>query len=114
MIYGAHVILFSTDPDADRAFLADVFGFAHVDAGGGWRIYGLPPAELAVHPADASGAKLYLMCDDLAAEMARLAALGVSCSEVEHARWGSVTMIALPGGGSVGLYRPTHAAMVEP
>ena len=114
MIYGAHVILFSSDPDADRAFLADVLGFEHVDAGGGWLIFGLPTAELAVHPAEAPAAELYLMCDDLAAEMQRLDAQGVRCSAVEEARWGSVTKIALPGGGDVGLYQPKHAAMVEP
>ncbi|HEY3670330.1 MAG TPA: extradiol dioxygenase [Acidimicrobiia bacterium] len=114
MIYGAHVIVFSSDPDADRAFLADVLGFEHVDAGGGWLIFGLPPAELAVHPADAPGSELYLMCDDLTAEMQRLEAQGVRCSAVDEARWGSVTKVALPGGGEVGLYEPTHPAMVEP
>jgi catechol 2,3-dioxygenase-like lactoylglutathione lyase family enzyme len=114
MIYGAHVILYSSDPDADRAFLADVLGFEHVDAGGGWLIFGLPPAELAVHPAEAPASELYLMCEDLAAEMQRLEAQGVRCAVVEEARWGSVTKIALPGGGEVGLYQPKHAAMVEP
>jgi catechol 2,3-dioxygenase-like lactoylglutathione lyase family enzyme len=112
MIYGAHLVLFSSDPDADREFLADVFGFEHVDAGGGWLIFGLPPAELAVHPADASGSELYFMCDDLPAEMRRLE--GNECSAVEEARWGSITKVRLPGGGEVGLYQPRHAAMVEP
>jgi catechol 2,3-dioxygenase-like lactoylglutathione lyase family enzyme len=114
MIYGAHVILYSSDPDADRAFLADVLGFEHVDAGGGWLIFGLPPAELAVHPADAPAAELYLMCDDLPAEMHRLEAQDVRCSAIEEAHWGSVTKIALPSGGEVGLYQPKHPAMVEP
>ena len=114
VIYGAHVIVFSSDPDADRAFLADVLGFEHVDAGGGWLVFGLPPAEVAVHPAEASAAELYLMCDDLTAELQRLDARGVRCSAVEEARWGSVTKIALPGGGEVGLYQPKHPAMVEP
>jgi catechol 2,3-dioxygenase-like lactoylglutathione lyase family enzyme len=114
MIYGSHVIVFSSDPDADRALLAEVLGFEHVDAGGGWLIFGLPPAEAAVHPADAPGAELYLMCDDLPAEMQALTAKGVECSEVEEARWGSITKIRLPGGGEVGLYQPRHAAMVEP
>src|SRR3954451_20292501 len=99
MIYGAHVILLSTDPDADRAFLADVLGFEHVDAGGGWLIFGLPPAEAAIHPAESPGAELYFMCGDLAAEMPSLAEKGVQCGEVEEARWGSVTKIPLPGGG---------------
>jgi catechol 2,3-dioxygenase-like lactoylglutathione lyase family enzyme len=114
MIYGSHVIVFSTDADADRAFLADVLGFEHVDAGGGWLIFGLPPAEAAIHPAESSGSELYFMCDDLAAEMRTLADKGVQCSEVEEARWGSVTKLRLPGGGEVGLYQPRHAAMVQP
>ena len=114
IIYGSHFVVFSSNPDADRAFLADVLGFEHVDAGGGWLIFGLPPAEVAVHPADAPGAELYFMCDDLAAEMRSLEGKGVRCSEIEEARWGSVTKIRLPGGGEVGLYEPRHAAMVEP
>ena len=112
MIYGSHVILFSSDPDADRAFLADVLGFEHVDAGGGWLIFGLPPAELAVHPAEAPASELYFMCDDVRAEMRRLEEEGVQCSAVDEARWGSVTKIRLPGGGEVGLYEPKHSAMV--
>ena len=114
MIFGAHFIVFSSDADADRAFLADVLGFDHVDAGGGWLIFGLPPAELAVHPAESAGAELYLMCDDLPTEMRTLGERGIHCSEVEEARWGSVTKIRLPGGGEVGLYQPRHATMVEP
>ena len=78
MIYGSHLVVFSSDGDADRAFLQDVLGFEHVDAGGGWLIFGLPPAELAVHPADAPGAELYFICDDLTAEMQRLEQKGVT------------------------------------
>jgi catechol 2,3-dioxygenase-like lactoylglutathione lyase family enzyme len=114
MIYGSHLVVFSADADADRAFLADVFGFEHVDAGGGWLIFGLPPAEVAIHPAETPASELYFMCDDLAAEMRTLAEKGVQCSEVEEARWGSLTKIRLPGGGEVGLYQPRHAAIVEP
>src|SRR6266487_1084117 len=113
MIFGSHVVLFSTDADADRAFLTEVLGFEYVDAGGGWLIVGLPPAEAAIHPADTPGAELYFMCNDLAAEIRGLADRGVQCSEVENARWGSVTKIRLPGGGEVGLYQPTHPTMVE-
>ena len=114
MIYGSHVVVFSADADADRVFLADVLGFEHVDAGGGWLIFGLPPAEVAVHPADAPGAELYFMCDDLAAEIEDLAGKGVACSDVQEERWGSVTKIRLPGGGEVGLYQPRHPAIVQP
>ncbi len=109
MIVGAHVVVESRDPDADRTFFRDVLGFEAVDAGHGWLIFALPPAELAVHPATENGQRqLYLMCDDLQAEMQTLAAKGAACGEVEEARWGSVTRIQLPGGGEVGLYQPRH------
>ncbi len=114
MIFGAHVVVYSRDADADRAFLRDVLGLASVDAGHGWLIFALPPAEVAVHPAGEPSAQLYLMCDDLDAEMRSLAARGVACSEVEEARWGSVTTIRLPGGGDVGLYQPSHPLAVAP
>jgi len=109
MIFGAHIIVYSRDAEADRAFLRDTLGFRSVDAGHGWLIFALPPAEIAVHPDDGGGRhELYLMCDDLKAEMAALAAKGVACSKVHHERWGSVTNIQLPGGGQVGLYEPRH------
>jgi catechol 2,3-dioxygenase-like lactoylglutathione lyase family enzyme len=113
MIFGTHVVIYSNDADADRAFLADVLGFEYVDAGGGWLIFGVPPAEVAIHPAKAPASELYFMCDDLAAEMRTLAEKGVQFSEVAEPRWGSVTKIRLPGGGEVGLYQPRHPAMVE-
>jgi hypothetical protein len=113
VIFGSHVVLFSSDAEADREFLGRVFAFDHVDGGGGWLVFGLPPAEAAVHPSDSPGAGIYLMCDDLDAEMRRLADLGVLCSPVDDARWGSVTMIGLPGGGEIGLYQPRHPTMVR-
>ena len=113
VIFGAHLVLFSRDADADRAFLATTFGLDAVDAGGGWLIFGLPPAEVAVHPAEMPQAELYLMCDDLGAEMSALSERGVRCSEVEEARWGSVTRISLPGGGQVGLYEPRHTLAID-
>jgi hypothetical protein len=113
MVFGAHVILFSTDAEADREFLGTVFGLDHVDAGGGWLIFGLPPAEVAVHPDSTPGAQLYLMCDDLDAELARLGELGVECSTVQQERWGSVTTIRMPGGGDLGLYQPHHPTAIE-
>lgn len=108
MVFGAHFIMYSSDADADRSFLAEVFGFESIDAGGGWLIFALPPAEVAVHPAETPAAELYLMCDDLSAEMRSLADRGVVCSDIEEARWGSVTKIPLPGGGELGLYQPRH------
>jgi catechol 2,3-dioxygenase-like lactoylglutathione lyase family enzyme len=109
MIFGAHVIVSSKDAEADRAFLRDVLGLASVDAGHGWLIFALPPAELAVHPAaESESHELYFMCDDIRAEIAALGKKGVSCSELQEARWGPITYIRLPGGGQVGLYRPKH------
>jgi len=109
MINGAHVVVYSTDAEADRAFFRDVLGFPSVDAGHGWLIFGLPTAESAFHPAEENGRhELYLMCDDLKAEMRRLRARSVECAEVVEARWGSITKIRLPGGGEIGLYQPKH------
>jgi catechol 2,3-dioxygenase-like lactoylglutathione lyase family enzyme len=109
MISGAHVILYSRDPEADRAFFREVLGFPSVDAGHGWLIFALPPAEAAIHPADGAAAhELYFMCDDLAAEMSSLRSRGVSCTPVQELRWGSLTRMRLPGGGQVGLYQPRH------
>ena len=109
MISGAHIIVYSKNAEADRVFFRDVLQFASVDAGHGWLIFALPPAEAAVHPSDESGTQeVYFMCDDLKAEMASLAKKNVECSEVQEARWGSITKMRLPGGGKVGLYQPKH------
>jgi hypothetical protein len=113
MVFGAHLVLYSTDADADRRFLAEVLGLRSIDAGHGWLIFEMPPSEVAVHPAEAPGAELYLMCDDLNAEVKSLVARGVSCSPVEEARWGSITKIALPGGGTIGLYQPKHPMALQ-
>jgi catechol 2,3-dioxygenase-like lactoylglutathione lyase family enzyme len=109
MISGAHVILYSKDAEADRAFFRDVLGFASVDAGHGWLIFAMPPAEAAFHPAEENGRhELYLLCDDLKTEISALESKGVQCSQVHEERWGSITKIALPGGGELGLYQPRH------
>jgi catechol 2,3-dioxygenase-like lactoylglutathione lyase family enzyme len=109
MISGAHVVIYSKNAGADRAFFRDVLGFQSVDAGHGWLVFALPLAEAAFHPSDENGAhELYLMCQDLKAEIASLAKKNVRCSTVEEARWGSITKIPLPGGGQVGLYEPKH------
>ena len=118
MINGAHVLLYTRDADADRAFFRDVLGFAHVDAGHGWLIFRLPASEAAVHPMDdpseshdapaMAGAHLYLMCDDIDAEVKRLSARGVTCSALQRERWGIRTALRLPSGGEIGLYQPLH------
>jgi len=113
MVFGAHLVLYSQDAEADRRFLAETFGLGSVDAGHGWLIFAMPPSELAVHPGDAPGAELYLMCEDLVTEIASLAARGVQCSAIEEARWGSITKITLPGGGEVGLYQPRHPLAIR-
>ena len=109
MIFGVHVIVYSKDAEADRAFFRDVLGFASVDAGHGWLIFALPPAEAAFHPAEANDRhELYFMCEDLKAEMSALKKKGVACSDIQKERWGSITKISLPGGGKIGLYQPKH------
>jgi catechol 2,3-dioxygenase-like lactoylglutathione lyase family enzyme len=110
MINGAHVVVYSTDAEADRHFIRDVLGFASVDAGHGWLIFGLPKGEMAFHPAEANDRhEFFLMCDDVKTEMEALRAKGVGCAEVVEERWGSLTKVRLPGGGQIGLYQPKHA-----
>jgi predicted enzyme related to lactoylglutathione lyase len=112
MINGAHAIIFSSDPEADRAFFDQVLGLRSVDAGGGWLIFALPPAELAVHPADAGkpSHELYLLCEDIEATVAELEGKHV---EVERPLvdqpWGRLAFIRLPSGGRLGIYQPRHA-----
>jgi catechol 2,3-dioxygenase-like lactoylglutathione lyase family enzyme len=110
VIRGAHVILSSTDAAADRAFLRDLLDLPTADAGGGWLILQLPPAEVAVHPAEVSGAtELYLVCDDIEETVAELTAKGVAFDgPVTDQRWGRLASIVLPGGGRVGIYEARH------
>jgi catechol 2,3-dioxygenase-like lactoylglutathione lyase family enzyme len=108
VIDGVHAILFSRDADALRAFLRDVLELPSVDAGDGWPIFALPPAEVAAHPADQPGSELYLMCDDLEATMADLRAKAIELGPVSDQGWGRLTTISLPGGGELGLYEPRH------
>jgi hypothetical protein len=124
MISGTHVLLYSKDPEADRAFFRDILNFRSVDAGGGWLIFALPPAELGVHPSmdnfvqthaahSLLGAVLYLMCDDLNETIRELKSRNVSCTEIETAEWGITTSVKLPSGGEIGLYQPTHPTAVD-
>ena len=110
MITGTHLMIFSKDADADRAFLRDVLQFDHVDAGHGWLIFRFPPTEAGVHPSDKNDVhEIYLMTDNLDAEIARLQEKGVACDAPAQQGWGMSTRIALPGGGKLGLYQPRHA-----
>jgi len=124
MIIGAHFLLFSRNPEADRAFFRDVLEIRSIDIGGGWLIFGMPPAEAAIHPLDGDhsqrqaghemlSAALYLMCDDLEAFIAAMKSKNVVCTEVQRERWGIRTAIPLPSGGEIGLYQPTHATALH-
>jgi hypothetical protein len=110
MIIGAHSIIYSTNAEADRAFLRDVLKFPHVDVGGDWLIFGLPPSEVAVHPSDKNNVhEFYLICDDVQAFVGEMRKHNIACSEIRHMDWGSLTQITLPGGGKLGIYQPRHA-----
>lgn len=110
MISGAHMIIYSTDAEADRAFFRNVLRFPAVDAGEGWLIFALPPAEIAVHPAaEVDSHEVYLMCEDINATTQELKSLDVECTSVTDEGWGLLTHVSLPSGGSLGLYQPRHA-----
>ena len=110
MITGAHVLFYSTNPEADRAFLRDVLKLPNVDVGHGWLIFGLPPAEVAIHPSEKNDVhELYLMCDDVEALVTEMNEHNVSCTPVQNLGWGLLTQITLPGGGKLGIYQPRHA-----
>jgi hypothetical protein len=114
MITGMHAIN-SRDAAADRTFFRDVLGFPSVDAGDGWLIFAAPPSELAFHPAEGDGKhELYLMCDDVEAEVDQLGKKGIECSPVNDEGWGLLTSIHLPGGSDLGLYEPRHAIAHHP
>ena len=109
MISGAHMIIYSADAEADRAFFRDVLNFPSVDVGHGWLIFALPPAEVAVHPAPEKGRhEIYLICDDVAATVQNLEKRKVNCDPVKDQGWGLLTQVSLPGGGKLGLYQPKH------
>jgi hypothetical protein len=107
---GAHVIIYSGDAEADRGFIGEVLGFPHVDAGAGWLIFRLPPAEVAVHPGDGGGRhEFYLMCEDLEALFDKLAGAGVEVArDITEAGWGRLASIPLPSGAALPVYQPLH------
>lgn len=109
MINGGHVIIYSKDAEADKAFIRDVLKFNYIDAHQGWLIFKLPPSEIAVHPSDENDVhEFYLMTDDLDAELSALGKAGINCEAVSQQSWGRSTRIKLPGGGTLGLYAPRH------
>ena len=116
MITGIHAVIFSADAERAREFVREVLGFSSVDAGGGWLIFALPPAELAAHPTtDAPKCELYLMCDDIDATVAELSAKGAEFTRpVSDEGWGLVTALSVPGGGELGLYEPRHPSPLTP
>ena len=124
MIHGAHILLYSSDPAADRRFFLEILEFPSVDAGGGWLIFKLPASELAVHPGDGAfvqkhgeqrmlGSLIYLMCSDVNATVERLEAKQIACGAIETESWGLVTNVRLPSGGYIGLYQPTHPTALD-
>lgn len=114
MIHGAHVILYSKDADADRAFFRDVLKYRHADAGHGWLIFALPPAEIALHPSDDGDShELYLMCDDVHELIAEMKRQGIATSPVHEERWGVLTQVTLPSGSKLGIYQPKHASPLD-
>ena len=110
MIIGGHSIIYSTDPEADRAFLRDVLKLSNVDTGGGWLIFGLPPAEVAIHPSDKNDVhEFYLIVDSVESFIAEMNKSNIATSPVQNEQWGLLTQLTLPGGGKLGVYEPRHA-----
>ena len=109
MISAVHTVIFSKDAEADRKFFKEVLKFDHVDVGGGWLIFALPPTELAVHP-DQAGNKheIYLMCESIEQFISQMQSSGVECSDIQDEGWGLLTAITLPGGSELGVYEPKH------
>lgn len=116
MITGAHSIVYSTNPEADRDFFRDVLKLPHVDVGRGWLIFGLPPSEVAVHGTEGTGGshELYLMCEDVVAFVAEMRKRQIACTDVHDEGWGVLTQVTLPGGGKLGVYQPRHERPASP
>jgi catechol 2,3-dioxygenase-like lactoylglutathione lyase family enzyme len=114
LIHGAHIVIYTKDPEADRAFFRDVLNFSSVDAGHGWLIFAMPPLEAAFHDSERNDHhELYLMCDDIAATLNDLQSKNVKVSAVNEERWGKLATLTLPGGGKIGLYQPKHPSPLK-
>ena len=110
MITGAHSVIYSSNHEADKLFFKNILKFPYVDIGRGWLIFGLPPAELAMHPANENGLhEFYLMCDDIKSFIKEMAKQKIRCSKIKVQPWGNLVSITLPGGGKLGVYEPKHA-----
>ena len=115
-IIGMHALLYSGKPEETRSFFKNVLGFSSVDAGRGWLIMAMPPAELAVHPAEGGTEhhELYLLCDDIVATIAELERKGIETTPIHDQPWGRLTQIILPSGQLLGMYEPKHPLAIEP
>ena len=114
MINGAHIVIYTKDPEGDRAFFRDVLKFSSVDAGHGWLIFAMPPLEAAFHDSENNDRhELYLMCDDIAATLKDLKSKNVKVSDVSEQRWGILATFNLPGGGKIGIYQPKHPSPLQ-
>jgi len=115
MITGAHSIIYSDQPEADRKFLQEILGLPYVDVGRGWLIFGLPPAEIAVHPGESNDRQeLYFMCENIIEFVSHMDEHNIKCDVIEDQGWGMLTRIRLPGGGKIGVYQPRHPRPENP
>jgi hypothetical protein len=109
VINGAHSVIYSKDPEADRAFLRDVLELPNVDVGHGWLIFGLPPSEIAVHPSEKNDVhEFYLMVEDIEVFISAMGEHNIPCDPIEEEDWGLFSRLILPGGGKLGVYQPKH------
>ena len=114
MINGTHVVIYTKDTEADRAFFRDVLKFPSVDAGHGWLIFAMPQLEVAFHDSEKNDQhELFLMCDNLDATLKELKSKKVKVSDISEQRWGKLARLTLPGGGKIGLYQPKHPSPFE-
>ncbi|HYK98858.1 MAG TPA: hypothetical protein VEU77_10755 [Candidatus Acidoferrales bacterium] len=115
LVDGAHVVLYSTDAEADRAFLRDALGLSGIDVGGGWLTFALPPSEVAVHPSERNDQhELFFLCADIKTFLSEMKKRRVACAPMQTERWGYLTKITLPGGGKIGVYEPRHERASKP